>query len=223
MPSKSSMPSMPGKLGLVQDAAGQHQEPARELVAPAGGDLPPTCLVVPVGTGHVGLEQGERVEVELAGQELGVLEDLGGAGVVLGRHEARLLEQGQVYVGLDVAHAARVPVPVPGATEVARLLDDPDVVDPVLAEVDGREHPGEAAAHDDHRRLLDHRIPGEARLDERVPVETRRSDHGTGPCPRVGGASAVPAGTARAAPRPRLPLRPCPAPLSPSSTVDRTR
>ena len=51
------------------------------------------------------------------------------------------------------------------------LLDDPDVGDPVLAEVDGREHPGEAAAHDHHGGLLDHRVPGEAGLDERVPVQ----------------------------------------------------
>ena len=41
----------------------------------------------------------------------------------------------------------------------------------MLAEVDRREHPGEAAAHDHDCGLLDHRVPGEAGLDERVPVE----------------------------------------------------
>ncbi len=111
------------------------------------------------------------VEVERAGQQLGVLEDLSGAGVALGRHEARLLEERQVHVRLDVAHAARIPVPVPGAAEVSRLLDDPDVIDPVLGEVDGREHPGEATPHDHDGGLLDHGVPGEAGLHERVPVQ----------------------------------------------------
>ena len=42
---------------------------------------------------------------------------------------------------------------------------------PCLAEVDRREHAGEAASHDDHGGLLDHRVTGEAGLDERVPVQ----------------------------------------------------
>ena len=169
----------------------------------------------------VGLEEGVGVEVEGAGQQLGVLEDLGGAGVALGRHEAGLLEEREVDVRLDVAHAARVAVPVPGATEVARLLDDPEVGDPVLAEVDRGEHPGEAAAHDHDGRLLDHRVAGEAGLDERVPVEIldRPSARATGPCPPGAGASAAPAGTAGAAGP--SPLSCCPVPWLPPSPVDR--
>ncbi len=159
------------QLGLVQDAPGQHQEAGREVVAPAGGHVPAPCLLVPHGPGDVGLEERVGVEVERASQQLGVLEDLRGAGVVLGRHEAGLLEQGQVHVGLHVAHAARIAVPVPGAPEVAGLLDDPEVGDPVLAEVDGGEHPGEAATHDHHCGLFDHGVPGEAGLNERVSVQ----------------------------------------------------
>ena len=171
MPSKSSMPGIPGSLALCRMPPASTRKRAESRSPRLVVTCQRTRLLVPLGPGDVGLEEGVRVEVERAGQQLGVLEDLRGAGVVLGRHEARLLEERQVDVGLDVAHAARVPVPVPGAAEVARLLDDPDVGDPVLAEVDRREHPGEAAAHDDHGRLLDHRVPGEAGLDERVPVQ----------------------------------------------------
>ena len=133
--------------------------------------LPAPRVLVPFGTGHVCLEERMGVEIERAGQELGVLEDLRGAGVALGRHESGLLEERKVRVRLHIAHATRVPIPVPGATEVACLLDDPEVGDPVLAEVDRREHAGETAAHDHNGGLLDHRVTGEAGLDERVPVE----------------------------------------------------
>jgi hypothetical protein len=115
--------------------------------------------------------EGVRVEVEGAGQKPGVLEDLRGAGVPLSRHEPGLLEEREVRVRLDIAHAARVAIPVPGATEVTRLLDDPKVGDPMPAEVDRREHSGEAATDDHDRCLLGDRIPGEAGFDEWVPVE----------------------------------------------------
>ena len=41
----------------------------------------------------------------------------------------------------------------------------------MLGEVYCRKHPGESATHDHDCRLLDHRVPGEAGLHERVPVE----------------------------------------------------
>jgi hypothetical protein len=112
-----------------------------------------------------------RVEVKRPGQKRGVLEDLRGAGVPFRRHESGLLEERKVRVRLHIAHAARVPIPVPGATEVTCLLDDPEVGDPVLAEVDGREHSSKTATHDYDGGLLDQRIPGEAWRDKRVPVE----------------------------------------------------
>ena len=41
----------------------------------------------------------------------------------------------------------------------------------MFAEVDRREHPGEAATDDNNGGHLVHWVPGEAGLDERVPVE----------------------------------------------------
>ena len=155
----------------MQDAPGQHQEGARKPVAATGCDPPASHLLVPFGPGDVGLEEGVGVEVERAGQEPGILEDLRGAGIALGRHEPGLLEERKVRVRLHIAHTARVSIPVPGATEVSRLLDDPEIGDPVLAQVDRREHPGEAATHDHDCRLLDHRVSSEAGLYEWVPVE----------------------------------------------------
>ena len=111
------------------------------------------------------------VEPEVATEQLGVSEDLRGARVLLGGHVARLLEQREVDGGIDVAHATRVAVPVPGATEVGRLLDDAEVGDAALDEVDPGEHPGPPPAEDDDLHVLDHWVPGEIGVGPRVPVE----------------------------------------------------
>jgi len=89
---------------------------------------------------------------------LAVAEDLRRLGVLLLRHVADLLEQRQVDVGLDVACRPRVPVPVPGAAEVAALLDDADVVDAGLAQAGPGEEAPEAAADDQHLDLVGERI-----------------------------------------------------------------
>jgi len=154
----------------VQDAPGQDEEPGGEPVAPAGGDPPAQGVLVPLGPGEIGLEERMGVQVERAGQQPRVLEDLRRAGVALGRHVARLFEERQVDVGLNVAHAAWVTIPVPGATEVPGLFDDPEIGDSVLDEVDRREHPGEATSHDQDGRIFDQWIAGEALVDEWVLV-----------------------------------------------------
>ena len=69
------------------------------------------------------------VQVEVPGDALAVLEDLRRAGVLLAGDVGGLLQEREVDVGLDVALCSRVPVPVPGAAEVAALLDDAKVVD----------------------------------------------------------------------------------------------
>ena len=82
--------------------------------------------------------------------------------VLLLRDVADLLEQRQVDVRLDVAHRARVAVPVPGAAEVAALLDDADVVDAGLAQPRAGEQAAEAAADDDDVDLVGERLALEA-------------------------------------------------------------
>ena len=84
--------------------------------------------------GDLGLQAGTLVETEVAGDGAAVLEDLRRARVLLRRDVADLLEQRQVDVRLDVARRARVAVPVPGAAEVAALLDEAEVVDAGLAQ-----------------------------------------------------------------------------------------
>jgi hypothetical protein len=117
------------------------------------------------------LEQGTFVEVERAAEQLAVGKDLRRAGVLLGRHVAGFLEHRQVDVRLDVAHAARVPIPVPRPTEVSRLLDDVEVGDAQLGEVDRAEHAAEATADDDGVGFLDHRLAGETGLNVWVAIE----------------------------------------------------
>ena len=109
----------------------------------------------------------------MATEQLAVLEDLGRACIALGGHVARLLEQRQIGVRLDVAHATRVAVPVPGTAEIAGFLNHREVAYTALGQVDGDEHPRKAATDDDDLGLFGERIAGEARLDVGVAVERR--------------------------------------------------
>ena len=61
--------------------------------------------------------KGRRRSVRSARRALEVEPDLFAEGVALARHVAEFFEHGQIDVGLDVAHDARVAVPVPGAAD----------------------------------------------------------------------------------------------------------
>ena len=83
---------------------------------------------------------------------------ISGAGAYFRRgHVAHLLQQRQVHVALDVAGRARVAVPVPGAAEVAALLDDPHVLHAGLAQPGADQQAAEAAADDGHLHLVEQR------------------------------------------------------------------
>ena len=130
-----------GQLQEVQDPGRQDVPPAVELIATVGADPPATTVLAPLGLGHPGVEQGVRHEVEFVGDRLEVVEDLRAGGIAPRRNVAQLLEHRDVDVRLDVAHHARVAVPVPGASHAARLVDDPDALHPRLAEVDAARMP----------------------------------------------------------------------------------
>src|SRR5205085_2337513 len=66
---------------------------------------------------------------------------------------------------------ARVAVPVPGAAEVAALLDDANVRNPDLAQSRARQQPTEPAADDGDLHVVRERRAGEARLDVGVVHE----------------------------------------------------
>ncbi len=88
----------------------------------------------------------------------GVVEDLGAVGVLLARHVPGLLEQRQVHERCGVALGAGIAVPIPGAAEVAALLDDSDVVDAGVAELRSGHEPGEAATDERERHLVEQRL-----------------------------------------------------------------
>ena len=126
---------------------------------------------MPDRVGDLGLEEGVGVQLEPSPDQLAVLEDLGGTRVPLGGHEAGLFEKRQVGVRLHVALATRVAVPVPGATEVAALLDHAEVMHAESRQLDGSHHPGEPTPHNHPRGLLDERVSSENPLDVGVRVE----------------------------------------------------
>ena len=83
-----------------------------------------------------------------------MLENLGAAGVFRSRHIAGFFEQRQIDVALGVAGRAGIAVPVPGAAEVAALLDDADVVDTGLTQPGRRQLAAESSANDDDLDVL---------------------------------------------------------------------
>ena len=67
--------------------------------------------------------------------------------------------------------APGIAVPVPGAAEVAALLDDADVLDAGLAQPRAGQQAAEAAADDDDVDLVGQRLARERRLDVGVVDE----------------------------------------------------
>ena len=159
-----------GQLHEVEDPDGQHVPAAADLVAAVGADPPPGRVLVPLGAGHPGVEQGVGHEVEPVGDRLEVAPDLLAERVALGGDVVELLEHRDVDVRLDVAHHARVAVPVPGAPDAARLVDDADPLDAGLAEVGAGEDPGDPPAHDHDIDLVGDRVALDDRCERVVAV-----------------------------------------------------
>ena len=139
----------PGSFGAVQRAGAHAHELGGQLVAAVGRDDPARRCLVPLELGDLGGEQRVVVEAELSGDAPAVLEDLRAVHVLLGRHVPGLFEQRQVDHRRRVALRAGVAVPVPGAAEVAALLDDADV-DAGLLQPGPDHQAGEAAADERH-------------------------------------------------------------------------
>ena len=159
-----------GQLHEVEDPDGQHVPAAADLVAPVGADPPPGRVLVPLGPGHPGVEQGVGHQVEPVGDRLEVAADLLAEGVAPGGDVVELLEHREVDVRLDVAHHARVAVPVPGAPDPAGLVDDADPLDAGLAELGAGEDPGDPPAHDHDVDLVGDRVALDDRRERVVAV-----------------------------------------------------
>src|ERR1700691_2078992 len=89
----------------------------------------------------------------------------GSEGVLLLRDVAGLLEQRQIDVCLDIALRARIAVPVPGAAEVAALLDDADIAHSRLAQTCAGQQAAETTANDHNLNRVVQRFAGEPWLD----------------------------------------------------------
>ena len=112
-----------------------------------------------------GLHQRVVVEIIVSRDVAAVFQDLRSERVFVLRHVAEFFEQRQIAVRFHVAHRAGITVPVPGAAEVACILDH------AYAFVSGfaqpRAHHQAAETATDYRKLdvVEHRIALEARLD----------------------------------------------------------
>ena len=134
-----------------------------EVVAAVGPHLPTGSLVVPLEMGDLGLEERVVVEPEVLGDPLAVLEDLGTTRVLLRRHVARLLEERHVHHRRRVALGAGIPVPVPGAPDIAALVDDPHATDAGLDQPRRRQQASEARPDHRDRHVVGHGVAGQQR------------------------------------------------------------
>ena len=138
----------PRELRPVQGSVAHHEEPGRHAITAVRRDGPAQAGVVPFDGGDLGGQARALVQVEVPGDAMAVLQNLGGADVLLTGDVGGLLQEREVDVRLDVALCSWVPVPVPGAAEVAALLNDAKVVDARLGEPGAGDQAGETAADD---------------------------------------------------------------------------
>ncbi|TLS21416.1 uncharacterized protein PpBr36_10219 [Pyricularia pennisetigena] len=149
-----------GHLGVAQDAVGQHDELGRHgevdgvCCRPTVGRQahhPPPPAVVP-GKARSGRSEKRPVpQPPLLSDAHGVQPDLLAARVAVRRDVSRLLQQRQVDAGFGIALQAGVPVPVPGAADVAGRVDQANVVgrEPGLDQTHGVYEAAEARTHDE--------------------------------------------------------------------------
>ena len=130
-----------------------------------------------------------------------MLEDLGRVRVLLRRHVPGLFEQRHVDERCGVALRAGVAVPVPGAAEVAALLDDAHVVDAGLLQPRAGDEAGEAAADERDGDVvgLRRRARRPACTDRRGSGRDGPSAGGTARCRRAAAACRAPRRTSAAA------------------------
>ena len=132
-----------------------------------GANHPAPGVVVPRRRFDLGVEQRTVAEAVLLDDGLEMYTDLFARCVARRRDGAHLLEHRHVDVGLDVAHQAGVTVPVPRAAEAAGLVDEPESLDPRLAQLGAHDHAGEPCADDYHVDLVNDGVPRRV-LRERV-------------------------------------------------------
>jgi hypothetical protein len=105
------------------------------------------------------------------GDALAVREDLRALRVLLSWDVAQLLEQRHVHVRLDIAGDTRIPIPVPGASHVGGLVDQPDALHAQFAESGTGEKPSEPGADNRDVDLVGQRVADEILIAPRIVRE----------------------------------------------------
>ena len=168
------MPGMPGSFGRFSGPFAMHDEARAHPIAAVRRDDPARAASSQRISVTSVWKQRVAVEVELPRRSRGCARGSRARGEYFSRRDvAELFEQRQVDVRLDVARAPGIAVPVPGAAEVAALLDDADVLDAGLAQPRAGEQAAEAAADHDDVDLVGERRAREAGLDVRIVDEVR--------------------------------------------------
>ena len=114
--------------------------------------------LVPLAGVDAGVEQRVVDESVLRGDRVEVPADLVAERVAGRGHVVHLFEHRHVDVRLDVAHHAGVPVPVPGASDPAGLVDQHDPPEPGVAQLRAHDHAGHPGADDGDVDVLDDRF-----------------------------------------------------------------
>ncbi len=151
------------QLGHVQRPGAHADELRGERIAAIAADEPQRALGVPREVLHFGVEERLVVQPVLAADALAVREDLRPARVLLRRHVPGFLQQRHVDHRRRVALRAGVAVPVPGAAEIAALLDDAHIADAGLDQARCGHQPGEAAADEREGHVIGARRARRAR------------------------------------------------------------
>ena len=133
------------QLHEVEDPGRQDEVAGAHLVAAIGADHPAGAALVPLARLDAGVEERIVHQAVLRRDRVEVPADLVPERVPRRRDVVHLLEHRHVDVGLDVAHHARVAVPVPGAPDAAGLVDQHDASEAGVAQLgpdDHTRHPG---------------------------------------------------------------------------------
>src|SRR4029077_14794169 len=129
------------------------------------GNNPSELVFAPAYLFDLGLKQGVAIQIEFSPDPAGVFQNFRCVGVFLLWNVPGLLKQRQIDIRLDIALRARITVPVPGAAEVAALLDDADAIYARLAQTRSRQQTTEAAPDDQNIDILAQGLAGKAGRD----------------------------------------------------------
>ena len=136
---------------------------------------------------NLGLKADIAIKVVVFGDASTVREDLVALGIFLSWDVAQLLQQRHVHVGLDVTGNAWVPVPVPGATHIGTLVDQPDALHAQFPQPRTDEQSAESGADDRDINLVGQPVANEMRITPRVfGKSSKRAGHFDVLCDAVG-------------------------------------